>query len=130
MTRNPFLLALPAVLLLLACGGDPAQESGQPDHRPEPKTEDEAMAQDAERRERQQALRDKGLCTPEVIRKAPRPDERFWHCRGQDWTGTTDIRDALVNLPTDPVARRAECDKLLDDLLGVKRVLCDDAGQR
>lgn len=130
MTRRLSLLCLPAVVILFACGSDPAHESGQPDDRPDPKTEDEAMAQDAERRERQQALRDKGLCTPDVIRAAPEPDERFWHCRGQDWTGTTDIGDALGNLPTDPVARRAECDKLLDDLLGVKRVLCDDAGQR
>jgi len=125
MTKNPTLLSLPALLVLLACGGDPARESGQPDDRPEPKTEAEATAQDVDRRERQAALRDKGLCTPEAIREAPEPDERFLHCRGQDWTGTTDIKDALRKLPTDPVARKAECDKLLDDLVGVKRVLCD-----
>jgi hypothetical protein len=125
MTRNPSILSASVVLLLLACGSDPARESGQPDDRPEPKTEDEAMAQDADRRDRQQALRDEGLCTPAAIRKVPEPDERFWHCRGQDWTGTTDIKDALHKLPSDPAARKAECDKLLDDLLGVKRVLCD-----
>ena len=125
MTWRLSLLCLPAVVILSACGGDPAQESGQPDHRPEPKTEDEAMAQDADRRERQQALRDKGLCTPEAIRNASEPDERFLHCRGKDWTGTTDIKDALRKLPSDSDARKAECDKLLDDLMGVKRVLCD-----
>jgi hypothetical protein len=125
MTRNPLILSLPAVLLLLGCGSDPARESGQPDDRSQPKSEAEATAQDADRRARQAALRDKGLCTPEAIRKAREPDERFWHCRGEDWTGATDIKNALQKLPTDPARRKVECNKLLDDLLGVKRVLCD-----
>ena len=125
MTRNPFLLALPGVLLLLACGGDPATESGKPDDRPQPSSEAEATAQDADRRERQAALRDKGLCTPESIRKASEPDERFWHCRGEDWTGTTQIKDKLAELLSDPPAHRDFCSKTLLDGLGIQRVLCD-----
>lgn len=125
MTWRLSLLCLPAVVILFACGSDPAHESGQHDDRPDPKTEDEAMAQDAERRERQQALRDKGLCTPDVIRAAPEPDERFWHCRGQDWTGTTQIKDKLIGLSSDPAAYREFCSKMLLDGLGIQRILCD-----
>ncbi len=126
MTRNPSILSLPAVLLLLGCGSDPARESGQPDDRSQPKTEAEATAQDADRRARQAALRDKGLCTPEAIRKAPEPDERFWHCRGQDWTGTTQIKDKLLELSADAAAYREYCSKMLLDGLGIQRILCDD----
>jgi hypothetical protein len=125
MTKNLVLLSLPALLVLLACGNDPARESGQPDDRAEPKTEAEATAQDVDRRERQAALREKGLCTPEAIRKAPEPDERFWHCRGEDWTGTTQIKDKLAELLNDPQAYRDFCSKTLLDGLGIQRVLCD-----
>jgi hypothetical protein len=124
MTKT-FLPSLALLTILLGCGRDPSHESGQPDDRPEPKTADEAMAQQADKQERQKALREKGLCTPAAIREAPEPDERFWHCRGEDWTGSTDIKDALADLPTDPLARKAECDELLADLLGVKRALCE-----
>ena len=130
MTRNPSILSLPAVLLLLACGSEPARESGQPDERPQPKTDAEAAAQDVDRRERQAALRDKGLCTPEAIRNAPEPDERFWHCRGEDWTGTTQIKDKLAELESDPAGYEAACEKLWQDPLGMKRVLCSGVEQK
>jgi hypothetical protein len=125
MTKKPSLLCIPFVAILLACGGDPAHESGQPDDRAEPKSADEAMAQEADRTERQKALRDKDLCTPEAIRNAPEPDERFWHCRGEDWTGTTQIKDKLTELSSDSAAYREYCSKMLLDGLGIQRILCD-----
>jgi len=128
---NPSFFATAALSLLLAsaCEKDPAHESGTPDERPIPKTTDEAMAQDVARSERQQTLKAKGLCTPEAIRSAPEPDERFWHCRGHDWTGSTRIKDKLAELSADPDGYQAGCDKLWFDPLGIKMALCDDLEQ-
>jgi len=120
-----FATAALSILLASACEKDPAHESGTPDERPIPKTTDEAMAQDVARAERQQTLKAKGLCTPEAIRRAPQPDERFWHCRGHDWTGTTVLKDQLAKLST-PAAYREYCDRSIFDGLGIQYTLCED----
>ena len=125
MTKTGFFAtAALSLLLASACENDPAQESGTPDDRPIPKTTDETMAQDVARSERQQTLKAKGLCTPEAIRSAPEPDERFWHCRGHDWTGTTDLKDHLAKLST-PAAYREYCKKSIFDGLGIQYTLCE-----
>jgi len=124
-----FATAALSLLLASACEKDPAHESGTPDERPIPKTTDDAMAQDVARSERQQTLKAKGLCAPEAIRSAPEPDERFWHCRGEDWTGSTQLKDKLAELSADPDGYQAGCDKLWNDPLGTKIALCDDLEQ-
>ena len=103
MTKPAFFAtAALSLLLAFACEKDPAHESGTPDDRPTPKTEAEATAQHADRYERMNALKTEGLCSPQAIRSAPEPDERFWHCRGNDWNGTAHIKDKLAELSSDP----------------------------
>lgn len=126
MTKKfSFLVSSAMLALLLACGSDPVHESGQPDDRPEPKTAEDAAAQQVDKQQRQKALRDKGLCTPQAIREASEPDERFWHCRGEDWTGTTQIKDKLAELVSAPAGHKAACADLWEDPLGMKRALCE-----
>lgn len=117
--------AVLALTLLLACEKDPAHESGKPDDRPTPETTDAAMAQEADRQERQKTLKAAGLCTPQAIRSIPEPDERFWHCRGQDWTGSTEIKEKLAELSADPAAYREYCETPIFDGLGIQLKLCD-----
>jgi hypothetical protein len=124
-----FATAALSLLLASACETDPAHESGTPDERPTPKTETEATAQEADKQERQKALKTAGLCTPQAIRSTPEPDERFWHCRGEDWTGSTQLKDKLAELSADPDGYQAGCDKLWNDPLGTKIALCDDLEQ-
>ena len=99
------LWAALSLLLVLACQNDPTYESGKLENRPQPTTMEEEAAQQAEKQARLKALEEKGLCTPEAIRAAPHPDERFWHCQGQDWVesyGKTAIADTLEALRADP----------------------------
>jgi hypothetical protein len=128
MNRATPLIVL-GLAFLFACEKGPAHESGTPDERATPQTTDEAMAQEADKQERQKTLKAAGLCTPQAIRSAPEPDERFWHCRGEDWTGSTQLKDKLAELSADPEGYKAGCDKLWFDPLGIKMALCDDLEQ-
>ncbi len=106
MTR----LALMSLVLLAACRTDSTNESGEPD--PEPRSLDEMIAQQADLKEGAEALKEKGLCTPEAIRNAPSPDERFKHCRGEPWNGKETIKILL----TDPSERQRFCSEPLHEM--------------
>ncbi len=118
-------LALITVVLLAACRTDSTNESGEPD--PEPRSMDEMMAQQADLKEGAEALKEKGLCTPEAIRNAPEPDERFWHCRGEAWGGGTGIKEKLAELRVDPKAYEDYCAtvKRWTDTHGTIKAICE-----
>ena len=120
----PIKLFLALLLFaLLACGCNPTPESGDPD--PVPSSPAEAASQQTELQARKSTLQSQKLCTPEAIRNAEHPDERWYHCQGKPWTGTTSIEDQLRQFQDDDDAYIQYCGNPYSKVASYWDVICE-----
>ncbi len=108
---------------LLACGSDPTRDTGKPDAVPS--SPEQAASQQTDLQARKEALQTTNLCTPEAIRKSDHPDERWYHCRGKPWTGSTFIADRLLEFQNNPQAHRDFCSDVYSKADNAWPVYCE-----